>query len=872
MHALFLTLRVAADDGCRVCVNVGFCSDEIDYCAAGTDTVDCCDDDGVKVWTTDDVIFGSRVIGEPISLHAVCPNPDNVELEEIYIDPCLPFLVDGNLEHDDEQVPGGVQTCLLGSIEKYDPELGVEKFDFGRVGRGFTSFCMGLLVGGGLLGAGWGHRMVPGAGKDKNDYPLGSYRWWPVYGFLIVGVPYGMLTLLWEESLQGAQDHVMSAALSEDGTGILAREFIKDGGHFDVQFAKLYRERGGDFRNDMVQTFAVGIISLLWDVMVLTFHILTPPHPKHRLRTDRRLSIYTHISSGCCEIICSVLSFYYYDEGLPNSHFRLRLTYMTVCASYTHAITGMFQTPQVFGMQCVMVPAYSVVVWWKVVCATRVGLDPESLSKLIELFFIHHIYVWCRAFVFIFEGIGIFEESTYTIAIMFAGFICGPLTIGPAGNLLVMGVVATYCFCTLPFKENPEEGKLERRLNMFLNGKWRHHINKLQGVAGLSAMASKDAIIGSDRGTATVSAPSTLQPVKPIKKDGVTTIAGARVMEVLVKPGQLVKPGEPLVKIQDRAPDAPGEAEITARTIFDALDTDHSGRLEMQELVAVLVSWGVQRLEAERVVLSIQGKRLTEEDRARDFVYWENPSTGEMEFKEEWEPIWRYQTNNIMEAISKYRRFARNDLGRQSDTDREADGSPPEPNPALSSESTEVGDVVEEDRPIDDYEALARLGAMAAAGELTTELAGMSYAEAADLKLAFRPADADALKSHDIRDLLYNHLGMECLPGFPHVSNFLKAKDGDPFVLTLPGWLGICDLVLYWVAVPFFFIGMFQIGGQDYAWTCYMGFLMLPHYFNDIFCFQTNVVSDCLPLQQCLSVFAPLVHRPSLLVQSVHRL
>ena len=69
-------------------------------------------------------------------------------------------------------------------------------------------------------------------------------------------------------------------------------------------------------------------------------------------------------------------------------------------------------------MQCVMVPAYGVVVLWKVVKATQLILDPESLLALTELFFIHHIYVWCRAFVFIFEQMGIFDNVTYSLAIM----------------------------------------------------------------------------------------------------------------------------------------------------------------------------------------------------------------------------------------------------------------------------------------------------------------------------------------------------------------------------------------------------------------------------------------------------------------------
>ena len=254
----------------------GVC-DEIDVCPAGTDTVDCCDENGVKVWTADDLIYGrNRVIGERVSVHAVCPDPNRAPVP--YVDPCKPRLETtrfpkGNLVWDDTQETAGYQSCLLSTVVDCDaedancPEV-PERFNFGRLGRGFTSFCLGLLIGGGLLGAGWGHRFVPADKKDKDDYPLGSYRAWPIYGFFIVGIPYGLLTLTWAESLQSAQDHVMSAALSEDGTGILARASIKDGGWFDVQFAKLYREQGGGFRQQMVQTFAVAVISILWDIMV----------------------------------------------------------------------------------------------------------------------------------------------------------------------------------------------------------------------------------------------------------------------------------------------------------------------------------------------------------------------------------------------------------------------------------------------------------------------------------------------------------------------------------------------------------------------------------------------------------------------------
>eukprot|EP01047_Picozoa_sp_COSAG01_P061589 COSAG01_NODE_7715_length_3048_cov_7.664324_6_plen_92_part_00 len=86
---------------------------------------------------------------------------------------------------------------------------------------------------------------------------------------------------------------------------------------------------------------------------------------------------------------------YRYDSGQPNDSWRTYITYTNVCCSFVHALTGGYQTGQVFGMTCVMLPSYTVVVILKVALAARLGFDPNSLSKLMDLFFLHHIYVWC---------------------------------------------------------------------------------------------------------------------------------------------------------------------------------------------------------------------------------------------------------------------------------------------------------------------------------------------------------------------------------------------------------------------------------------------------------------------------------------------
>ena len=75
----------------------------------------------------------------------------------------------------------------------------------------------------------------------------------------------------------------------------------------------------------------------------------------------------------------------------------------------------------------------------------------------------------------------------------------------------------------------------------------------------------------------------------------------------------------------------------------------------------------------------------------------------------------------------------------------------------------------------------------------------------------------------------------------------VSTKDGDPFIFSLPGWLGCCDLALYVLQMPFFFMGIFQVGGEEWAWVCYAGFLMLPHYLNDFFCCEFSNGCLCFP-------------------------
>ena len=98
--------------------------------------------------------------------------------------------------------------------------------------------------------------------------------------------------------------------------------------------------------------------------------------------------------------------------------------------------------------------------------------DPHNQDWAFRLFAMHHIYVWCRVFYVLMDGMKIFQSNVYSIAILLAGFMCGSIGLGPAGPLMFFFFVAAYWWGFVPFvysKEGKNQLRVERALNMFVN-------------------------------------------------------------------------------------------------------------------------------------------------------------------------------------------------------------------------------------------------------------------------------------------------------------------------------------------------------------------------------------------------------------------
>ena len=173
-------------------------------------------------------------------------------------------------------------------------------------------------------------------------------------------------------------------------------------------------------------------VSTIFNVGVLLFHWTTAPHPKFLMRAPRNLSIRMHVLSGTVEILAWSLSWFWGVDS--NMGVRTTLTQIQVVASFVHAGTAAYQTPIVFGTQAVMVPAYVLCVAAKIWCGVDLWLNTACLRKSVRLYNVLSIYTWCRVFIGLFGRTLMFQDSLYSVSILFAGAVCLPsLGVGAMG-------------------------------------------------------------------------------------------------------------------------------------------------------------------------------------------------------------------------------------------------------------------------------------------------------------------------------------------------------------------------------------------------------------------------------------------------------
>ncbi|MFK7800067.1 MAG: cyclic nucleotide-binding domain-containing protein, partial [Anaerolineae bacterium] len=182
--------------------------------------------------------------------------------------------------------------------------------------------------------------------------------------------------------------------------------------------------------------YLLAFLSFFANLYIIYMHSTHPPHPKFLLLKKRKVSIRLHVISGSIEFFAAVAAFFMPDPTIP--------AIIMALAAVVHISTSFFQTPIVFGAKAVMIPSYLGATTLHLFCAFNLLVNPSSSEWLLNTYLALNIYAWVRIYYFVFEKFGLFENHIYSFSVLAAGFTVIPAILGPAGNLVVVGYVLLY--------------------------------------------------------------------------------------------------------------------------------------------------------------------------------------------------------------------------------------------------------------------------------------------------------------------------------------------------------------------------------------------------------------------------------------------
>ena len=178
-------------------------------------------------------------------------------------------------------------------------------------------------------------------------------------------------------------------------------------------------------------------LSAFFNIIVITFHIIKPPHPKFLMLPRRKFWIRVHVIGGTGEFALGVAALWL--TSMPEVSVAMAL--VALCF---HIPSSIAQAPIVSGSKAIMLPAYYLVIITHIACATKLLFNPSSTLWAVNTFLIFNIYVWVRVYFYIFEKLQICQEAPYSMGILAAGMTTGTAAFGAIWPLIAAVYVVVF--------------------------------------------------------------------------------------------------------------------------------------------------------------------------------------------------------------------------------------------------------------------------------------------------------------------------------------------------------------------------------------------------------------------------------------------
>ncbi|KAF8948212.1 hypothetical protein BGZ47_006012 [Haplosporangium gracile] len=384
---------------------------------------------------------------------------------------------------------------------------------------------------------------------------------------------------------------------------------------------------------DVTFRMYIGYLSLLFDIDVLAYHFSTPFHPKFYVKTARRRVLRTHILSGCLEIMACVRAFYAQD---PTKYAYAAAAFGAIA----HVPSTFYQIPTVLGIKAFLVPSLSLVTALHGYFAINLVLNPTSFYYLLSTYLTVHIYAWSRVFFALYYRFKLFEGHRFSAAMLTSGTLLVPSVLGLQGNIILVtfvltcdGLIRSYTtsdFWTAWTTEHPRELATDPDKKVVLEALVTA-AEVTNAVESLSIEEPKDrysrvcatVMSANARNTSPREKAHAVFRAIDVNRDNELSVGEFKDFLVACGMSPYDSKGKMLLEglFQDRkivmaddfctwftkswihsssitVPRVPSTPRGQAKLVFDALDADGSGELDLTEVETLLASWGLPRSEA----------------------------------------------------------------------------------------------------------------------------------------------------------------------------------------------------------------------------------------------------------------------------------
>lgn len=374
-----------------------------------------------------------------------------------------------------------------------------------------------------------------------------------------------------------------------------------------------YRPSGPlpDTRDTSLTFLSIVGFATVANVWILYMHATTPPHPKFLLLPSRKLSIRAHAIGGGFESIFAVAAWFTGSATLA--------VVTALFALLLHVPASYYQTQGTFGMKSVNVPGYYYIVTVHAYCAVRVlQTQGTEIAWLERTYVALMAYSYFRIFFYIFLKFDAFRGSQYTVSLLMSGAILLPLVFGRSGfssALVAMGVyLAAFKFVVKPTEREWRDLFEEKERFSLLDGSLRKQWLTLN-------IGNPDAMTPDEQAKAVFD---------KLDKDKSGVLDKTEVEQLLTSWGASERLSDSFFYhygdrtsigfgafvstfwLSDRfvpqeIKDAQGSRHEQAKLVFEHIDVDNTGFIELAEVEMLLLEWGMDLYEARRYMKRFAG-------------------------------------------------------------------------------------------------------------------------------------------------------------------------------------------------------------------------------------------------------------------------